>query len=115
MSLLHLPEAARAWGGADFGTALKAELEALGAQALPLLAGMQHGSHVPDTPLEVMALRAQAVPGGVLARVGVFFASVLGGCSCADDPTPVEAQPEYCELEIRLDPVSGRAEARVTD
>jgi hypothetical protein len=119
MRRLHLPAAARAWNGPDFGAALKAELEALGAEALPLLNLMQRGSTVLDTPIQVMVL---GTPGAtadasaaVRVRVGVFFSSLLGGCSCADDPTPVEAEAEYGELDIHIDLQSGTAEARAAD
>jgi hypothetical protein len=43
----------------------------------------------------------------------VFFSGILSGCSCADDPTPVEAQAEYCELAIAIDTASGEADVTV--
>ena len=45
-------------------------------------------------------------------NAGIFYRSVIGGCSCADDPTPVDEQAEYCEVVVEIDKVT--AEAKVT-
>jgi hypothetical protein len=44
--------------------------------------------------------------------VGVFFSGIITGCSCADDPTPVETQNEYCELLFAIDKAT--AETTIT-
>ena len=36
-----------------------------------------------------------------------FDTSLIAGCSCADDPTPVEPQPEYCEVELQIEKATG--------
>ena len=40
-----------------------------------------------------------------LIRVGagIFYQGVLGGCSCADDPTPASDINEYCEVQLVID------------
>lgn len=106
---LSLPRAARAWGGTDFSVVLKAELEALPADALPLQAALTATSHVAQEPHRVRVIAVSREGRQVRARVGVFYAGIVAGCSCADDPTPVEPQPEYCELDLLLDVPSGRA------
>lgn len=35
-------------------------------------------------------------------HIGIAYSSLVSGCSCADDPTPVSAQPEYCELLVEI-------------
>lgn len=110
---LNLPAAARAWGTEAFATVLAAELEALPADALPLQAGLVATSCVADVPHRVRLVSAREQAGTVNARVGVFYAGILAGCSCADDPTPVEPQPEYCELDLTLDLASARARVRL--
>lgn len=104
-----LPRSLAARGSDGFATALKGELEALGAARLPLQQGLRMGSHVLDHPIQVMVIGVTDEPGAIRARVGVFFSGILAGCSCADDPTPVEAQGEYCELALAIDPASGIA------
>jgi hypothetical protein len=111
---LDLAAALAAWGTPAFAGALKAALEARGA-ALPLQRGLAAGSVALDERIEVMYLGADEEPERLRVRVGVFFAGILAGCSCADDPTPVEPQNEYCELELLIDKASGEARATVSD
>lgn len=59
-----------------------------------------------------MVLGASDDPGFIHARVGVFFTGIIAGCSCADDPTPVDTQNEYCELRLTI--AKATAEAAVT-
>jgi len=112
--MLRLPDSLRAWGSPAFAATLKRELEPLGAE-LPLQRGLAAGSVALDERIEVMYLGADEEPERLRVRVGVFFAGILAGCSCAGDPTPVEPQNEYCELELVIDKASGEAQATVTD
>ncbi|MCB1735290.1 MAG: hypothetical protein H6981_08215 [Gammaproteobacteria bacterium] len=100
-------------GEAGFQQTLKAELEALSDGELPLQAGLMHSSHVGSAPpqVTVLAFDAQARP--IAARVGVFYTGVIAGCNCADDPTPVDEQNEYCELEVLIDADTGAATIRL--
>ena len=59
--------------------------------------------------VEAGLLDAHADAAQIHAKVGIFFGGILAGCSCADDPTPVEPQTEYCELLLTLDRTSGKA------
>ena len=101
--MIQLAKALAAWGTAAFESALKKELEELDAGQLPLQAGLSGTSHVTASRHTVMVLGASELGDVIRARVGVFYGGVLMGCSCADDPTPVEEQPEYCLLEIQID------------
>jgi hypothetical protein len=107
---MRLPESARAWGTPDFPATLKREL-AEHADELPLQQALTGTSAVADEAITVVFLDAQATEARIDAKVGVFFGGILAGCSCADDPTPVEAQTEYCELQLMIDRASGAAEA----
>jgi hypothetical protein len=108
----RLPQALAAWGTPDFAAVLKRELEAAGPAALPLQQCLTASSYALDTGCSVMVLGAAAEGETIRARVGVFFHGVIAGCSCADDPTPVEPQQEYCELEVRIDRTSGVADVK---
>lgn len=109
---LRLPKSLAAWGAPDFPAALKRELEANAAQ-LPLQAGLTGSSAVFGERIEVMVIASEADAARIRARVGVFFSGIVAGCSCADDPTPVEAQNEYCELMVDIDRRTAAAEARL--
>jgi hypothetical protein len=60
----------------------------------------------------VLLLRATQAGNRLQVKTGIIYAGILGGCSCADDPTPLEAQPEYCELWFDIDLRSGETHVR---
>ena len=41
--------------------------------------------------------------------IAVHYASMLTGCSCADDPSPISPLPEYVELAIAIARSDGMA------
>jgi len=111
--MIRLAGAAAAWGTEAFVATLKRELEALGPDALPLQQGLSASSVALGDGFSVMPLGAEATDDRIVARVGVFYAGLVAGCSCADDPTPVEAQPEYCELEVIIERATAAATFRL--
>jgi len=34
----------------------------------------------------------------ILITAGIFYSSIIAGCNCSDDPTPVDLNSEYCEM-----------------
>ena len=105
----RLPDTLAALGSADFPQVLKRELETLRDGDLPLQAGLAQSSSVGTQSPQVMVLSVDEQARPVRARVGVFYSGVIAGCNCADDPTPVEEQAEYCELWVDLDADTGTA------
>lgn len=101
--MIQLPDSLSAWNTADFKPALKRELEGLGPAGLPLQQGLSRSSYALDEPVTVVVMGADDEADAIRVRVGVFYSGIIAGCSCADDPTPVEAMDEYCELEIVID------------
>lgn len=104
----RLPRALAAWDTPEFEGVLKAELAHLGAGALPLQP--VRGSHVIAAAVSVLVLETEVSAATLQIRAGVHFQSVIAGCSCADDPTPVDTLDEYSEVRIVLDRESGEAE-----
>lgn len=109
-----LRESLAAWGTDEFSTVLKRELQRLGAGALPLQKALVRSSVVAGDDIEVMVIGASGDPDAIRARVGVFFSGIVAGCNCADDPTPVEAQNEYCEMLVTIDRQTAEA-TTITD
>ncbi len=105
---MRLPESLQAWGKADFAATLKRELAAH-ADELPLQQALSGTSTVADETVTVVLLDAHADDAAIHVKVGMFFAGILAGCSCADDPTPIEPQTEYGEWLIAIDRQSGAA------
>lgn len=107
--MLHLAHCLKAWNTPAFNAQLKRELEALPVDALPLQQGLTYSSHVLDAPFQVRIITLEADADTLSAHLGVFYAGIVAGCSCADDPTPIEPLQEYCELQLTLDRASGAA------
>lgn len=107
--MLRLPESVRAWGTPQFEAALKTELQRQVAQ-LPLQQGLAASSSVADgTPPVVMILGVSGDDGRLRVKLGIAYAGVVGGCSCADDPTPQSENAEYCEMLLEIDRASAAA------
>ncbi len=110
--MAHLFKTLNAWGTGDFDAALRKEIEELKAEQLPLQQGLSAGSYALGDRFEAMVIGAHEHDGVIRARVGIFYSGIIAGCSCADDPTPVEPQPEYCEVQVDIDRET--AEATIT-
>lgn len=104
--MIILPNALQAWGSAAFAAALKAELEVLPANALPLEQGMTPGSHAGDEPLSVTVIATSEDACSLQVKAGVFFTEIVANCGCGDDPVH---QSAYCELRIGIDKTTAAA------
>lgn len=117
--MLRLAQSAAAWSTPGFNATLATELEALGPQhpALhPVLqAGLTNTSAVADEPITISILGIDKEEGQIRARLGVFYAGVIAGCSCSDDPTPMDSLTERCELLLDLDCPTGSARLSLLD
>jgi hypothetical protein len=101
--MIKLPKSASAWDTPGFRDALKQEIEQLDAAMLPLQQGLSVSSLVTQRPFQVMILSAREEAGSIQAKAGIFYTGVIAGCSCADDPSPVDEQNEYCEVLLAID------------
>ncbi|MBI1173919.1 MAG: hypothetical protein GC139_01485 [Sideroxydans sp.] len=100
--MLRLDKARLAWGMPEFEAVLKQEL-ARQAALLPLQQGLSSSSYVVDTPITVVINRVTDLGNAIHVRAGIFYQGVIGGCSCADDPSPVSEIDEYCEVLLEID------------
>ena len=73
-------------------------LEQLKAEDLPLQQGLSTGNYAFDNKIQVMILKVTDDKDFIHAKAGLFYTSIIGGCSCADDPTPIDENNEYCEI-----------------
>lgn len=110
--MICLPESLSAWGSPDFTSVLKDEIGRLDAAHLPLQQALTGSSHALDGTHSAMVISVSDMPDCIRARVGIFYSGILAGCSCADDPTPVEPQNEYCEVLVSIR--KSTAEASIT-
>jgi len=98
-----------AWGTPEFESVLKQEIGQLKAGQLPLQQGLSTTSYATDSPFEAVILGASEVDGVIRAKAGIFYQGIIAGCSCADDPTPVNEENEYCELLFEINRKTGKA------
>lgn len=105
--MIRLIRSAKAWGEPAFETVLKAELESLDVDALPLHEALSSGSYVTDQKRQAMIISVAEDGESILAKAGIFYTGILTGCACADDPTPNTEASEYCELHLVIDRHTG--------
>ncbi|MCB1871741.1 MAG: hypothetical protein KDI49_07015 [Gammaproteobacteria bacterium] len=110
--MIRLPKVLDAWQTPAFKEVFEQEVGALDRSLLPLQPGLSHGSHIADEAIGVMLLSAVDAGSSVQVRAGIFFSSIIAGCSCADDPTPVDRNSEYCELQFDIDKRSADTQVR---
>jgi hypothetical protein len=100
--VLQFTRARDAWGTPEFPATLKREIEALDPGLLPLQQGLSTTSYVTGARHTAMIIASREDGDRIHVRAGVFYAGIVAGCSCADDPTPIEEQHEYCEILIEI-------------
>lgn len=109
--MIRLTKALSAWGTPAFESALKQEIEQLPAAQLPLQQGLKTGSYALDGH-KAMIIGAAEEAGVIRVKAGIFYSGILTGCACADDPTPVNEESEYCVVSLIID--KSTAETTIT-
>lgn len=113
--MIRLEQSLAALGSTEFRDVLKREIMQLDAALLPLQQGLSASSHVADRPFQALILGTDVEADRIRVKAGIFYSGIIAGCSCADDPTPVDEQTEYCVLEFDLDRATGEATVRLVD
>jgi hypothetical protein len=101
--MIQLTKALQAWGAPDFEAVLKQEITQLNADHLPLQQGLTIGNYVADAPITVLIHSVSEMENIIRIKAGIFYTGVIGGCSCADDPTPSGETNEFCEVQLDID------------
>ena len=100
--MMHLTKTLTAWGSPDFENILKMEIEQMKADQLPLQRGLSASSYALDHNVKVIIMYVSKDESFIHVKAGIFYTGVIAGCNCADDPTPVDEQPEYCEVQLDI-------------
>ena len=103
IEMIRLTKTLDAWGTPDFKDILKREIEQLDAGQLPLQQGLSTGSYAIDSNLQAMIIGVSEAAGCIHVTAGIFYSGIIAGCSCADDPTPVNEESEYCVVQLEID------------
>jgi hypothetical protein len=102
IEMIRLTKALNAWGTPEFEGALKQEIEQMDAAQLPLQQGLTTGSYALDGH-KAMIIDVSEETGLIRVKAGIFYSGIIAGCSCADDPTPVNEESEYCVVQLDID------------
>jgi hypothetical protein len=100
--MIQLSKSAAAWGSPEFNDVLKGELGKLCIHQLPLQQGLSGSNHAMDCRVEAMIISSTDDAEHIHVKAGIFYSGIIAGCSCADDPTPVDEQSEYCEVQLDI-------------
>ena len=110
--MIKLLNALAAWGTPDFENALKEEIHKIDTELLPLQEGLSQSSHVSEGDFSVVILNVTETENVIRAKTGIIYAGIIAGSCCADDPTPMSDQTEYCEVQFEINKMT--AETTVT-
>jgi hypothetical protein len=106
--MLRFTDALNAWGSPEFNAILKQEIEQLTGEQLPLQQGLTSSSHALDDSLRAVIISAVDEGRVIRAKAGIFYTGIIAGCNCADDPSPVNEENEYCEVQLDIDKSTAR-------
>ena len=106
--MIRFNKSLNARGTPEFNDVLQQEIAQLDSDLLPLQHGLSISSHVTDRPVQAMILDLSDDADLIHVKVGIFYTGIIAGCSCADDPTPIAEQNEYCVLQFCIDKQSAK-------
>ena len=99
---MRLQKSLDSWGKPGFKSIIKKEIQDIDPGLLPLQQGLSLSSYVSGKPVDATILKVSEHDDAVIVKAGIFFTGIIAGCSCADDPTPLDEQNEYCEIEFSI-------------
>lgn len=111
--MLLLKQSVHAWDKENFTEIFKAEVSHLPPVSLPLQQGLTLSSYVSDEAFSAIILKSSADESSIYIKTGIFYTGIIAGCSCADDPTPLDTQNEYCEVLFSINKQSAEAEVKL--
>jgi hypothetical protein len=85
---------------------MRRQIELMDATDLPLQEGLSTGNLAIPNLLGVIIINCLEDEYHLWVKAGLFYKSVISGCSCADDPTPVPENDEYCVVSFAIDKAS---------
>lgn len=101
--MIRLPLSLLACNSDAFKAVIKQELCSIDAELLPLQKGLRYSSMANPDSLSISVLTIEDDTQQILVKAGLFYTGIIAGCNCADDPTPVDENNEYCEVFFRID------------
>ena len=111
--MITLPESLKAWGSPVFEDIFKSEVGGLENSQLPLQQGLQQSSYVSDSEFNVVMLNTSETIEAIFIKTGIFYAGIIAGSCCADDPSPLDEHTEYCEIHFEINKLTAETIIRL--
>lgn len=110
--MIYLPEVLQTWNTPDFQQTFSAAIQGLDNTELPLQQALAQSSYVSNSPRTSVILHSSASDDFIRIKAGIFYFGIIAGSCCADDPSTLCEENEYCELQFDIDRIT--AATRVT-
>ena len=105
--MIKLENSIQAWSTPEFKSVFKQEVQQLRPSDLPLQGQLSQTSYLSDSEFTVIVQSVSDEENTISVKAGLFFSGIISGSCCADDPTPVDEQTEYCELLFNINKQTG--------
>jgi hypothetical protein len=100
--MFYLTQSLLAWNTDTFNNILKKELCSINSDLLPLQQGLTQSSYAIGKNLSATILKVESDNNYIMVKAGLFYTGIISGCSCADDPTPIDEINEHCDVLLRI-------------
>ena len=111
--MMQLTTALNAWGTPAFEEIFKNSIVQMDAALLPLQQALAQSSYTDGASRSVAIFGISDEAGLIHIKVGIFYTGIIAGCSCADDPTPMNEISEYCEVLFTIDKTSAETQIKL--
>ena len=100
--MFYLTLSLETWNTDTFSDVLIKELCSIDSDLLPLQQGLTQSNYAIGKNLSATVLNVKSDNNYILVKAGLFYTGIIAGCSCADDPTPIDENNEYCEVLLSI-------------
>lgn len=91
------------WKRAEFDELLRADIDQMTVDQLPLQQAIVSSSYALDTNIKSIIINKTDDSDAIHIKAGIYYTGIIAGCNCADDPSPADEIPEYCVVQIEID------------
>ena len=100
--MITFSDALLEWHSPMFDDLLLGEINKLTADELLLQQALRNGSYATTDDMKIIILSVKDDDETIYAKISVFYKSMIPGCQCDDDPSPMNYENEYCELLLSI-------------
>jgi len=113
--MMILQEVLHSWGRPEFDTKMKARIDAMTVEQLPLQQAITSSSYALDSSIKSIIINKSDDVASIIIKAGVYFTGIIAGCNCADDPSPADEIPEYCVVLVEIDKATAETTIMLLD